>query len=149
MQATVNHELLAMSSHVKTVSIYISCSFGLDHGRFRLTIVRIVDNDAQESLYHTTLCILTSSDIYNQAEKNLKSAAILLTCCLTSINLQEDQRTLAKLVSKVRNQSDVTDKAAAAAVKAAEEQSLHNIIGKYQVSKQDVDALLKWKHTVY
>ncbi|PNH01544.1 hypothetical protein TSOC_012569, partial [Tetrabaena socialis] len=62
---------------------------------------------------------------------------------------KEDSRIMAKLMAKVKEQSDIADKHAAEGVKAAELSALKQITAKYNISKEDVDKLVKWKHTHY
>ncbi|GFR46700.1 hypothetical protein Agub_g8319, partial [Astrephomene gubernaculifera] len=61
---------------------------------------------------------------------------------------KEDQRLMAKLLAKVKTQSDIADKHAAEGVKAAEMSALKQILPK-DTPKEVVDKLLKWKHTHY
>lgn len=60
--------------------------------------------------------------------------------------LQEDQRALQKLLSKVKTQSDVKDRTAAAGVQAAEMVALNGIVGKYQVSQADLE--VRWRSAI-
>lgn len=62
---------------------------------------------------------------------------------------KEDQRLMSKLLSKIKVQSDMSDKHAAEGVLAAEKSALKQVIGKYNISADDVEKLLKWKHTHY
>ncbi|KAG2452984.1 hypothetical protein HYH02_002321 [Chlamydomonas schloesseri] len=62
---------------------------------------------------------------------------------------KEDQRLMAKLLQKVKEQSDLADKHAAEGVKAAELSSLKQIVGKYELPKDVLEKLIKWKHTHY
>lgn len=51
--------------------------------------------------------------------------------------------------TQVKHQSDIADKHAAEGVKAAEVSALKQIVAKYNLSKEDLDKLVKWKHTHY
>ncbi|KAG2425673.1 hypothetical protein HXX76_013515 [Chlamydomonas incerta] len=62
---------------------------------------------------------------------------------------KEDQRLMAKLLQKVKEQSDLSDKHAAAGVKAAEMSALKQVLGKYDLPKEVFEKLIKWKHTHY
>jgi hypothetical protein len=62
---------------------------------------------------------------------------------------KEDERLLRGLLTKVKKQSDVKDKPAAAGVLAAELAALKNITSKYNISDADVSALMDWKHKVF
>lgn len=62
---------------------------------------------------------------------------------------KEDQRIMAKLLAKVKSQSDSADKHAAEGIKAAEMSALKQIINKYNLAPEDVEKLLKWKHIHY
>lgn len=62
---------------------------------------------------------------------------------------KEDERLLRGLLSKVKKQSDVKDKPAAAGVLAAELSALKTITSKYNISDADVSALMDWKHKVF
>ncbi|GIL48601.1 hypothetical protein Vafri_5081 [Volvox africanus] len=62
---------------------------------------------------------------------------------------KEDQRLMAKLLLKVKEQSDIADKHAAEGVKAAELSALKQILAKVDVPKEVIDKLIKWKHTHY
>ncbi|GLC41857.1 hypothetical protein PLESTB_001039700 [Pleodorina starrii] len=62
---------------------------------------------------------------------------------------KEDQRLMAKLLAKVKEQSDLADKHAAEGVRAAEMSALKQILAKVDVPKDIVEKLIKWKHTHY
>ena len=62
---------------------------------------------------------------------------------------KEDSRLMSKLLNKIKTQSDISDKHAAEGVKAAEQSALKQIVGKYNVSADDMQKLFKWKHTTY
>jgi hypothetical protein len=62
---------------------------------------------------------------------------------------KEDERLLRKLLTKVKKQTEVTDTSAATHSAVAEEAALRNITSKYQISKEDFQALLDWKHAHY
>ncbi|KAL6764353.1 hypothetical protein V8C86DRAFT_1583785 [Haematococcus lacustris] len=62
---------------------------------------------------------------------------------------QEDKRLFAKLLNKVKSQSDTVDTHAAAGAQAAENSALNAIVAKYKMSSSDIQALLAWKHTHY
>ena len=46
-------------------------------------------------------------------------------------------------------QSDIVDKHGAEGVMAAELSALRQITEKYKIAREDVDKLIKWKHTHY
>lgn len=62
---------------------------------------------------------------------------------------KEDERLMSKLLSKIKKQTQVTDLSAATESAVAEEAALRNIVSKYQISKEDFQALLDWKHAHY
>jgi hypothetical protein len=62
---------------------------------------------------------------------------------------KEDERLLSKLLTKMKKQTQVTDVSAATQSAIAEEAALRNIVSKYQISKEDFQALLDWKHAHY
>lgn len=62
---------------------------------------------------------------------------------------KEDQRIMAKLLSKVKQQSDLSDAQGADGIKAAEVAGLRQIVEKYNVAKEDIEKLIRWKHTAY
>mmetsp|Transcript_22925 Transcript_22925/g.63629 ORF Transcript_22925/g.63629 Transcript_22925/m.63629 type:complete len:119 (+) Transcript_22925:96-452(+) len=59
---------------------------------------------------------------------------------------KEDERLLRKLLNKVKTVSDIDDVHAAAGIDAQERSSLNAIVGKYNMSKEDFDALIAWRH---
>jgi hypothetical protein len=62
---------------------------------------------------------------------------------------KEDERLMSKLLNKMKKQTSVTDVSAATESAVAEEAALRNIVGRYQMSKEDFKALLDWKHAHY
>eukprot|EP00879_Flechtneria_rotunda_P000761 GHRR01000882.1.p1 GENE.GHRR01000882.1~~GHRR01000882.1.p1 ORF type:complete len:111 (+),score=32.80 GHRR01000882.1:112-444(+) len=62
---------------------------------------------------------------------------------------KEDERLLSKLLSKVKQQTKVSDVSEASQSAVAEEAALRNIVSKYRISKEDFQALLDWKHAHY
>jgi hypothetical protein len=59
---------------------------------------------------------------------------------------KEDEKILRKLLQKVRASAEQHDVHAAAGAVEAEKSALKAIVGKYNVSEEDVQALLDWKH---
>mmetsp|Transcript_4945 Transcript_4945/g.8983 ORF Transcript_4945/g.8983 Transcript_4945/m.8983 type:complete len:121 (-) Transcript_4945:816-1178(-) len=59
---------------------------------------------------------------------------------------KEDERLLRKLLKKVKTVSDATDEHAAAGVMAQELSSLKAIVGKYNMSEDELKALIEWRH---
>lgn len=62
---------------------------------------------------------------------------------------KEDERALAKLLKKVKSQTQTTDPSASASSTAADVATLKSIVSKYNVSDSDIKALLDWKHAHY
>eukprot|EP00877_Chromochloris_zofingiensis_P001770 jgi/Chrzof1/11594/Cz06g01140.t1 len=62
---------------------------------------------------------------------------------------KEDERLLHKILSKAKYISGANDTSAAKQSAAAEEGALRQIVGKYNVSKEDLKALIDWKHAHY
>ncbi|PNW87359.1 hypothetical protein CHLRE_02g119550v5 [Chlamydomonas reinhardtii] len=62
---------------------------------------------------------------------------------------KEDQRLMSKLLQKVKEQSDLADRHAAEGAKAAELSALKQIVGKYDLPKDVLEKLIKWKHVHY
>jgi hypothetical protein len=62
---------------------------------------------------------------------------------------KEDERLMSKLLNKMKKQTSATDVSAATESAVAEEAALRNIVGRYQMSKEDFKALLDWKHAHY
>lgn len=60
---------------------------------------------------------------------------------------KEDEKLLRKLLGKVKAQADQADVHAAVGDKAAELSSLQAIVAKYNVSQDDIDALIAWKNS--
>ncbi|KAL4432577.1 hypothetical protein ABPG77_000514 [Micractinium sp. CCAP 211/92] len=61
---------------------------------------------------------------------------------------KEDEKLLRRLLSKVRQQAEQHDVHAAVGAIEAEKSALKAIVGKYNVSEEDLKALLEWKHEV-
>eukprot|EP01025_Chloroclados_australasicus_P050964 TRINITY_DN5925_c1_g1_i3.p3 TRINITY_DN5925_c1_g1~~TRINITY_DN5925_c1_g1_i3.p3 ORF type:complete len:111 (-),score=16.41 TRINITY_DN5925_c1_g1_i3:291-623(-) len=61
---------------------------------------------------------------------------------------KEDEKTLRKLLTKVKQQAD-TDLQEKAKHEAAEADALKGIVAKYNITHDDFLALLKWKHEQY
>mmetsp|Transcript_32743 Transcript_32743/g.82131 ORF Transcript_32743/g.82131 Transcript_32743/m.82131 type:complete len:121 (-) Transcript_32743:243-605(-) len=59
---------------------------------------------------------------------------------------KEDERLLRKILKKVKTVSDVTDEHAAVGIAAQEMSSLKAIVDKYNVSQEDLNALIEWRH---
>ncbi|KAK9828605.1 hypothetical protein WJX72_001004 [[Myrmecia] bisecta] len=59
---------------------------------------------------------------------------------------KEDERLLRALLAKVKKAADSTDVHEAEGSRAAELSSLKAILGKYNVSDKDLQAVLEWKH---
>lgn len=62
---------------------------------------------------------------------------------------KEDEAALKRLLSKAKKQSEQVDPSASASSQAAEIATLKAIVGKYNVSDADMQALLAWKHAHY
>ncbi|KAI3425872.1 hypothetical protein D9Q98_007845 [Chlorella vulgaris] len=60
---------------------------------------------------------------------------------------KEDERVLRRLLSKVRKSAEQHDVHAAAGSVEAEKSALKSIVSKYNISDDDVAALLEWKHS--
>eukprot|EP01026_Neomeris_dumetosa_P067284 TRINITY_DN65594_c0_g1_i3.p3 TRINITY_DN65594_c0_g1~~TRINITY_DN65594_c0_g1_i3.p3 ORF type:complete len:111 (-),score=22.86 TRINITY_DN65594_c0_g1_i3:182-514(-) len=61
---------------------------------------------------------------------------------------KEDEKTLRKLLAKVKQQAD-TDAEEKYKHEAAEREALKGIVSKYNIAQDDFLALLKWKHEQY
>ncbi|EFN55519.1 hypothetical protein CHLNCDRAFT_133937 [Chlorella variabilis] len=68
-----------------------------------------------------------------------------LRCHLDRL-LAEDERLLRRLLSKVRKSAEQHDQHAAVGAIEADKSSLKAIVGKYNISDADMQALLEWKH---
>ncbi|KAL4436834.1 hypothetical protein ABPG75_003973 [Micractinium tetrahymenae] len=62
---------------------------------------------------------------------------------------KEDERLLRRLLSKVRQQAEQHDMHAAVGAIEAEKSALKAIVSKYNVSEEDLNALMDWKHNVH
>lgn len=60
---------------------------------------------------------------------------------------KEDERLLRQLLNKVKKQADSVDVHEAESTKSNELVSLKEILGKYNVSDEDLNKVLEWKHT--
>ena len=49
----------------------------------------------------------------------------------------------------MKKQTETTDAAGSSAAAASEEAALKRIVGKYNLSKADFDAIIAWKHAHY
>lgn len=72
-----------------------------------------------------------------------------LHCEVRSLNALTSTQSPSTCCAQVKHQSDIADKHAAEGVKAAEVSALKQIVSKYNMSKEDMDKLVKWKHTHY
>lgn len=64
-----------------------------------------------------------------------------------SPHAQEDEKSLRKLLGKVKASAESGDKDAIKAHSAKEEAALHAIVDKYKPSAADVAALFAWRHS--
>eukprot|EP00210_Caulerpa_lentillifera_P008729 g8326.t1 len=60
---------------------------------------------------------------------------------------KQDEKLLRNLLKKVKIQADATDKHHAVGESAAELSALKEILGKYNVSAEDLQAVIKWKYS--
>lgn len=61
---------------------------------------------------------------------------------------REEERMLRNLLNKVKKSADTEDKHAAQQAQQDEFNKLKGILGKYNVSEQDMEALIKWKYDI-
>ncbi|KAK9834680.1 hypothetical protein WJX74_007419 [Apatococcus lobatus] len=59
---------------------------------------------------------------------------------------REEARMLQDLLNKVKKSADQGDTAGAAAARSADRESLKKLVGKYNMSDADLDAVVAWKH---
>eukprot|EP00929_Paragymnodinium_shiwhaense_P043932 TRINITY_DN22549_c0_g1_i1.p1 TRINITY_DN22549_c0_g1~~TRINITY_DN22549_c0_g1_i1.p1 ORF type:complete len:122 (-),score=19.90 TRINITY_DN22549_c0_g1_i1:440-769(-) len=59
---------------------------------------------------------------------------------------KEDERLMRQLLAKMKKQSDLADSHGAEGSRATERSALNDIVSKYKMSTEDIDALIAWRH---